>query len=212
MLLSLCSKSFSFFFLLNSCFVQLHAFNICLKLLKNAGVKEKHVWFQFNQHNEALLGWSSGKWLGLGIPADSGADPGFFLRRGCTHLLLYFNTNKPHTFFFLQNTNCTRKLQVISGGGGVHPLHPPPRSAAETPGNSWWGVCHPVLQILTLFHTKKYNFPHLFSDQSFKIHTHLKGWSAIRGHGLFGEGNCCETKIILVHASCCLTAKSGQTK
>ena len=132
MLLSLCSKSFSFFFLLNSCFVQLHAFNICLKLLKNAGVKEKHVWFQFNQHNEALLGWSSGKWLGLGIPADSGADPGFFLRRGCTHLLLYFNTNKPHTFFFLQNTSCIRKPQVISGGGGVCtpctlPLDPPLR-------------------------------------------------------------------------------------
>ena len=30
-----------------------------------------------------------------------------FFRRGCTHLLLYFNANKPHT----------------------HPLHPPPRSA-----------------------------------------------------------------------------------
>ena len=29
------------------------------------------------------------------------ADPGFFLRRGCTRLLLYFNTNKPHSFFFL---------------------------------------------------------------------------------------------------------------
>ena len=32
----------------------------------------------------------------------SGADPGFF-RRGCTRLLLYFNTNKPHSFFW-QNT------------------------------------------------------------------------------------------------------------
>ena len=28
----------------------------------------------------------------------TGADPGFF-RRGCTRLLLYFNTNKPHSFF-----------------------------------------------------------------------------------------------------------------
>jgi len=43
-----------------------------------------------------------------------------FFRRGCTHLLLYFNTNKPHSFFFfLQNTSCIRKPQVISGGG-VH--------------------------------------------------------------------------------------------
>ena len=24
----------------------------------------------------------------------------FFFRRGCTRLLLYFNTNKPHSFFF----------------------------------------------------------------------------------------------------------------
>ena len=51
-----------------------------------------------------------------------------FFRRGCTCLLLYFNTNKPHSFF-LQNTSCIRKPQVISGGGGAHPLHPLPRSA-----------------------------------------------------------------------------------
>ena len=31
--------------------------------------------------------------------------------------------------FFLQNTSCIRKPQVISGGEGVNPLHPPPRSA-----------------------------------------------------------------------------------
>ena len=43
-----------------------------------------------------------------------GADPGFFFRRGCTRLLLYFNTNKPHSFFFWQNTSCIRKPQVIS--------------------------------------------------------------------------------------------------
>ena len=53
-----------------------------------------------------------------------------FFRRGCTCLLLYFNTNTPH-FFFLQNTSCIRKPQVISGegGGNAHPLQPPPRSA-----------------------------------------------------------------------------------
>ena len=49
-----------------------------------------------------------------------------FFRRGCTRLLLYFNANKPHSI--LQNTNCIRKPQVISGEG-AHPLHPPPRSA-----------------------------------------------------------------------------------
>ena len=56
-----------------------------------------------------------------------------FFRRGCTRLLLYFNTNKPHSFFFSQNNSCIRKPQVISGGrggGGVRtpctlPLDPP---------------------------------------------------------------------------------------
>ena len=48
-----------------------------------------------------------------------------FFWRGCTLLLLYFNTNKPHSFFF-----CIRKPQVISGGGEVRtpctlPLDPP---------------------------------------------------------------------------------------
>ena len=42
-----------------------------------------------------------------------------FFRRGCTRLLLYFNTNKPHSFFFLQNISCIRKPQVISGARGV---------------------------------------------------------------------------------------------
>ena len=53
-----------------------------------------------------------------------------FFRRGCTRLLLYFNTNKPHSFFFcripvvLENRRSSR-----GGGGGAHPLHPPPSSA-----------------------------------------------------------------------------------
>ena len=46
------------------------------------------------------------------------------------HSSQHFNTNKPQFFLiFLQNTNFIRKPQVISGGGGAHDLHPPPRSA-----------------------------------------------------------------------------------
>ena len=55
----------------------------------------------------------------------------FFRGVGCTRLLLYFNANKPHSFF-LQNTSCIRKPQGISGGGGggvrtpcTLPLDPP---------------------------------------------------------------------------------------
>ena len=50
-----------------------------------------------------------------------------FFRRGCTRLLLCFNTNKPHSFFgripvVLENRRSSQ------GGGDAHPLHPPPRS------------------------------------------------------------------------------------
>ena len=58
----------------------------------------------------------------------TGVDPGFFLGGGA---LVSCSTSTPinHIVFFLQNTSCIRKPQVISGGGGAHPLHPPPRSA-----------------------------------------------------------------------------------
>ena len=39
------------------------------------------------------------------------------------------------------------------------------------------GVCRPVLQKLTLFQTKKWYFPHPFSDLAFKIHTYFQTWS-----------------------------------
>ena len=56
-----------------------------------------------------------------------------FFRSGCTRLLLYFSTNKPHSFFFLENTSCIRKPQVISGGVCTPctlPLDPPLHSQA----------------------------------------------------------------------------------
>ena len=66
-----------------------------------------------------------------------------FFRRGRTRLLLYFNANKPHSFFFF----C--RIPVVlenrrSSQGGVHPLHPPPRSAPDKiltirrQWGSWW--------------------------------------------------------------------------
>ena len=48
-----------------------------------------------------------------------------FFWRGYTRLLLFFNTNKPHSYFFWQNTSCIRKMQVISGGGGAPPAPSP---------------------------------------------------------------------------------------
>ena len=70
-----------------------------------------------------------------------------FCRRGCTRPLLYFNTNKPH--FFLQNTSCIRKPQVISWGGGAHPMHPPPRSAPAR--EIGWELFGPFILVLITF-------------------------------------------------------------
>ena len=42
-----------------------------------------------------------------------------FFRRGCTRLLLYFNTNKPHSFFFCR-IPVVLENRRLSRGGGVH--------------------------------------------------------------------------------------------
>ena len=52
-----------------------------------------------------------------------------FFRRGCTRLLLYFNTNKPHSFFFCR-IPVVLENRRSSQGGGVRtpcslPLDPP---------------------------------------------------------------------------------------
>ena len=60
---------------------------------------------------------------------NTGADPGFFLRRGCTRLLLYFNTNKPHSFFFFCGIPVVLENRRSSQGGATPCtllLDPPP--------------------------------------------------------------------------------------
>ena len=73
--------------------------------------------------------------LWVNFPHSSRGGSRIFLRRGCTRLLLYFKTNKPHSFFFfcripvvLENRRSSR-----GGGGGVGtpctlPLDQPLRS------------------------------------------------------------------------------------
>ena len=53
-----------------------------------------------------------------------------FFRRGCTRLWLYFNTNKPHSFFFAEYQLYQKTAGHLGRGEGAHPLHPPPRSAS----------------------------------------------------------------------------------
>ena len=52
-----------------------------------------------------------------------------FYRKGCTRLLLYFNTNKRHSFFFCRIPVALENRR--SSQGGAHPLHPPPRCAPD---------------------------------------------------------------------------------
>ena len=61
----------------------------------------------------------------------SGADPGFFLGGGA---LVSCSTSTPvnHVFFFCRIPVVLENLRSYQGGG-VHPLHPPPRS---TPGDA----------------------------------------------------------------------------
>ena len=58
-----------------------------------------------------------------------------FFRRGCTRLLLYFNTNKPH-FFFSRIPVVLENRRSSQRGGGVRipctlPLDPPLRISAD---------------------------------------------------------------------------------
>ena len=47
-------------------------------------------------------------------------------------------------------------------------------SRAGTPGNSWWECDVCFLKSRPYFRPKKGNFPHPFSDQTFKIHTRFQ--------------------------------------
>ena len=44
-----------------------------------------------------------------------------FFRRGCTSLLLYFNTNKPHSFFYRKPVVLENRRSSQTGGGGGAP-------------------------------------------------------------------------------------------
>ena len=56
-----------------------------------------------------------------------------FFRRGCTRLLLYFNTNKPHSLSVFGRIPVVVENRRSSrwGGGGCAPHAPTPRSAPE---------------------------------------------------------------------------------
>ena len=104
---------------------------------------DKRSYYSWNKHLSSgkwFIPWIalSNLWTLTGLArrflwacVTSGADPGFFSRGGA---LVSCSTSTPinHIVFFLQNTSCIRKPQVISegGGGGVRtpctlPLDPP---------------------------------------------------------------------------------------
>ena len=92
--------------------------------------KEKETGVKFNPGLSA--NWPSNNWALEGTKKLSlqGRIQDFFLGGGAL-VSCSTSTSINHIVFFLQNTSCITKPQVISsrGGGGSHPLHPPPRSA-----------------------------------------------------------------------------------
>ena len=80
-------------------------------------------------HNYTII---HSKYFSVSDWLKPGAYPGTFLGGGA---LVSCSTSTPinHIFFFLQNTSCIRKPQVISGGGGGGGVYPCtlPRSAPK---------------------------------------------------------------------------------
>ena len=109
-----------------------HSFRLVLQLILLSiwlySLRSKHG--QDENSNKRAV-----KAISKGIICRGGSR--IFFRRGCTHLLLYFNTNKPHSFFFFCRIPVVLKNHRSSHRGGGHPLHPPPRSA---PGNALFFV------------------------------------------------------------------------
>ena len=62
---------------------------------------------------------------------NAGADPGFFVGGGA---LISCSTSTPinHVVFFRRIPVVLENRGTSRGVGGVHPLHPPPRSAPVT--------------------------------------------------------------------------------
>ena len=70
--------------------------------------------------------------------------------------MLYFNTNKPHSFFF-KKTSCIRKPQVMSrgGGGGAHPLL---KKILDAPLVRVWYAVRSAVQFVSRYMTYKVLF------------------------------------------------------
>ena len=86
--------------------------------------------------------------------------------------LVSCSTSTPinHIVFFLQNTSCIRKLQVISGGrGGVHPLHPLPRSTPGASTITLWVVSHKMI-------TWQKHFPRFVHIKMESVQSFFLGW------------------------------------
>ena len=82
----------------------------------------------------------------LNTLTSAGADPGFFLGGGA---LVSCSTSTPinHMVFFYRIPVVLENRRSSRGGGGVHPLHPPPRSAPVSSSQyiyrlrDFWGKC-----------------------------------------------------------------------
>ena len=83
-----------------------------------------------------------------------------FFRRGCTRLLLYFNTNKPHSFFFCRIPVVLENCRSSRSEGGA------------TPGASTitlWVVSHKMI-------TWQKHFPRFVHIKMESVQSFFLGW------------------------------------
>ena len=77
------------------------------------------------RNKSCWVDWPDGT-SGFSCWARTGADPGFFLGGGgCTCLLLYFNTNEPHSFFLCRIPVVLENRRSSQGGGSTPPAPSP---------------------------------------------------------------------------------------
>ena len=95
-------------------------------------------------------------------------------RCACVNLILRRTEN-----FGEWSISLVREKTKLSFISQLYVSRPP---GGGTPGNSWWGCAARFPKFWPLFQTKKCNFPHLFSDQTSKIHTRFQTWPSGRNY------------------------------
>ena len=118
-----------------------------------------------------------------------------FFRRGCTCLLIYFNTNKPHSFFFWRRIPVVLENRRSSRGGGG--MHTPCTLSLDPP-----------MHILTLWREERF-FRKWAWVQMIRC-THLCMFNCYKTIGLRRSWKYCFIRIYQLHDCRCRLGKYSE--